>query len=105
MGIHWTGKQTTRDGRPFVNFDVWLRNLPQEQQDEYAAAAKRQHTYRQESIDRGDLQMLEDNSYVWKDEETMHRGKPQDPVWARYHDRWAEENAIVGKLQLKEINK
>lgn len=100
-----TGMQTTRDGRPFVNFDDWLKALPQEQQQEYYGAVARQHAYRQQAIDRGDLVILEDQSYRWRDEATMLRGKPQDPVWAQYHDRWAEENAIIGESQLKELTK
>jgi len=97
MGVRMSGRQTTRDGRPFVGFEQWLGSLPQDQQAEYRAAVARQHQHRQEAIDRGDLIKLEDQSYVWRDEETMTRGKPQDPVWAAYHDRWAEENAIVGQ--------
>ena len=103
MAIHQTGRQYTRDGRPFVDFYDWLYGLPKEQQQEYEQARQRQHAYRQDAIDRGDLIMLPDQSYVWKDQATMEKGKPTDEIWAKYHDRWAEENAIVSENIIKEI--
>ena len=103
MPIHQSWKQYTSDGRPFVSFSTWLDSLSPEQQQEYEQAKQRQHTYRQEAIDRGDLTLLPDQTYVWKDQSTMEKGKPVDPVWARYHDRWAEENAIVTQCDNREI--
>jgi hypothetical protein len=103
MPIHQTGRQYTRDGRPFCSFDSWLKSLPIQQQQEYEQARQRQHAYRQDAIDRGDLILLLDQSYVWKDQKTMEKGKPQDEVWASYHARWSEENAIISESITKEI--
>jgi hypothetical protein len=103
MPIHQTGRQCTRDGRPFEDFYAWLYRLPKEQQQEYEQARQRQHAHRQDAIDRGDLIMLPDQSYVWKDQATMQKGKPQDEIWSKYHDRWAEENAIVSENIIEEI--
>lgn len=103
MPLRFNSTQYTRDGRPFVKFFDWLETLTPEEQQEYYAAMKRQHAYRQDAIDRGDLTLLPDQSYVWKDAEALARGKPIDPVWAKYHDRWVEENAIVGKTIIEEI--
>lgn len=102
MPVKQIWKQTTRDGRPFITFLTWLDRLPAEQQEEYAAAKGRQQAYRQQAIDKGDMEIGPDGVYIWKDQETANRGKPQDPIWAKYHDRWAEECAIVTEMITEE---
>lgn len=103
MPVHQTFRQYTQDGRPFIEFRTWLGSLPTEQQPAYEQALSRQQAHRQDAIDQGLLTLLPDQSYVWKDLDTMKKGKLQDEIWSQFHDRWAKENAIVSQDSTQEI--
>lgn len=95
---------TTSDGRPFITIHEWVNTLTEEEETEYFLAESRQHAYRQEKIDDGSLTIGEySNSYIWKDSKTAELGKPNDPVWEAYNNRYIIENKIVSVTKQREI--
>jgi hypothetical protein len=102
---------TTSDGRPVIVLDEWVKTLPANEQTEFYAAEKRQHKYRQDKIDDGSLIIKVNiadgihlaSSYVWRDEEAEAIGKPGDPIWEAYNDRYIFENKIVSTIEQRVI--
>jgi len=92
------------EGKKFIQFEDWVKTLSSAEQTDFYASKQRQEAYRQEAIDRGD--MIRDFSsvdpknpasqplYVWKDEETARKGKPFDPTWKEYWNRYLAETGI-----------
>jgi len=92
------------EGQKFIRFEDWVSTLSADEQAEFRAAKQRQEDYRQASIDSGD--MIRDFSsvdpndptsqpvYVWRDEETARKGKPFDPIWKDYWNRYLAETGI-----------
>jgi hypothetical protein len=103
------------EGQTFIRFEDWVLTLSATEQAEFQASKQRQEAYRQEAIDRGD--MIRDFSgvdptdptsqpvYVWRDEETARKGKPFDPIWKNFWNRYLEETGIefdIIETELKE---
>jgi len=76
-----------------IQFHNWIATLTQTEQDEFSLAEKRQKQFRQEVIDQGNLQVINDG-YVWKDQAALAVNKPQDPTWAIYWGRWINETGV-----------
>jgi hypothetical protein len=70
----------------------WLSSLSIEEQEEYKSANIRQKSYRQQIIDEGKMSIGEQKEYIWPDYKTMKKGKPEDPIWRQYFDRFLAEN-------------
>ena len=102
MSIEHKFTFTTSDGRDLLDQDVWIASLSGDEQREFAEAVKRQKAYRQVVIDRGDLIIGHDDfggeTYIWSSPEAAEQGKPYDPTWAIYFDRWISENNIIFRI-------
>jgi len=94
MPIRQIWQSTTENGQPPRPFEDWLSSLSDVEQATYQAAKQRQHAYRQQAIDRGDMIIDNAGAYIWRDPETAKHGKPQDDVWAKYHARYHFECGI-----------
>lgn len=70
----------------------WISTLSPAEQDEYILARTRQQSYRQQAIDAGKMFIKDDDKYVWSDYNAMKIGKPEDPIWRKYFDRYLAEN-------------
>jgi hypothetical protein len=111
MAIKHSFNYSTSDGRPFILLWDWVKTLSAEEQAEYYAAEKRQHKHRQDKIDDGSLIIkiniadgfYNPDSYVWRDDEAEAIGKPNDPTWEAYNNRYIIENKIVSVIERKEI--
>lgn len=102
MSIEHKFTFTTSDGRDLLDQDVWIASLSGDEQHEFAEAVKRQKAYRQVVIDRGDLIIGHDDfggeTHIWSSPEAAEQGKPYDPTWAIYFDRWISENNIIFRI-------
>jgi hypothetical protein len=72
----------------------WISSLSVEEQEEYRLASIRQESHRQQIIDEGKMSIGEKKEYIWPDYKTMKTGKPEDPIWRLYFDRFLSENNI-----------
>lgn len=95
----------TADGQPAITLLDWIATLPNYQQEEFFDARSRQLEYRQQCVDSGLL--VVDTSgpvhdYIWRDEEAAKNGKPADPVWLAYFERYLTENNL--KFSIIESN-
>ena len=96
MSVKQKFLQETVDGRPYVSFHKWQQTLSESELNEFKQAQARQFAYRDEAIACGDMYIDPvDGSYVWKDEETAHRGKITDDTWYEYFERWRRECGIA----------
>lgn len=89
------------DGVIPIQFHPWIATLTQAEQDEFAQALSRQHAYRQQAIDAG-LLTLGVDGYEWKDKATLDNGKPTDPVWQIYWQRWINTTGVQFKVNIVE---
>jgi len=82
------------------NFTTWIKQLPDEEQQEFAAARERLLQYHQEHIDCGDLEIdSTTNTQIWKNQETFSNAQQNvDPVFFSYFQRWKIENNITDKI-------
>jgi hypothetical protein len=84
---------TWPDGRTPIDLYQWLTTLPAEEQEEFRLADIRQKEFRKQVVDQGNMQITNDG-YVWKDKNSLNIGKPTDPIWAIYWDRWINETGV-----------
>ena len=72
--------------------------LSMDEQSEFAAAEVRQKAYCQVFIDSGVLTIGRDQfggeNHIWSSPEAAEQGKPYDPTWVVYFNRWLSENNI-----------
>jgi len=76
----------------------WITTLSKEEQDEFRLADIRQKEFRKLIIDQENLKLTNDG-YVWKDKV----GKPSDPTWLIYWNRWRIENGVQFTMENTEI--
>ena len=93
---------TWPEGSTPIQFHTWIATLSQSEQDEFAQAFIRQRAYRQQAIDSG-LMSLRFNGYEWKDKATLDRGKPTDPVWQAYWQRWIDTTGVQFIVNIVEV--
>ena len=93
---------TWPDGTTPIDFHAWVATLSKEEQDEFAQSLARQLAFRQQSIDDGLLALVPEVGYKWKDKDTMNIGKPTDPTWHRYWNRWQDETGVIFKIEIIE---
>ena len=84
-----------------ISFIEWIESLPNDEKQECLDGMARQHSMRQQAIDRGDM-VITDNGYIWKDEETAKRGKGIDEVWEKYWRRWQKETQATFSMTYEE---
>ena len=100
---------TWPEGTTPILFQDWISTLPQAEQDEYALANARQLAFRQQVIDEGVLELSPINSegtdigYTWIDQEAADIGKPTDPTWYVYWNRWINETGVQVTVDVSEI--
>ena len=80
-------------GAPQIKLYPWIATLSQEEQDEFRLADIRQKEFRKIVIDQENLKVTNDG-YVWKDTDTLNTGKPTDPTWQIYFNRWINETGV-----------
>jgi hypothetical protein len=74
-----------------ISMDDWIATLPNDQQEEFYQARKRQLARRQKAIDNGHLIVVEDG-YAWTDQETFKKkSHGVDRIWYSYFHRWLIE--------------
>ena len=93
---------TWPDGTTPIEFYAWVTTLSKEEQDEFAHALTRQFAFRQQSIDEGLLVLVPEVGYKWKDKTTLDIGKPTDPTWQRYWQRWQAETGVIFSVEMIE---
>lgn len=100
---------TWPEGTTPIVFQDWIGTLPQAEQDEYALANARQLAFRQQVIDGGVLALSPFNSegtdigYTWINQEAADIGKPTDPTWYVYWNRWINETGVQVTVDVSEI--
>jgi hypothetical protein len=98
MAVKHDFQYAVPEGKTFISLYDWVHTLTVAEQQEYADANERQLGFRQAAIESGDLILDESDpinpSYVWKDEATAARGKPTDPIWKTYWERYIRETGI-----------
>jgi hypothetical protein len=82
------------EGAMQLQVDQWVATLSQAEQDEFAQAWTRQRAFRQKVIDDGSLTLVSEG-YEWKDKTTLDNGKPNDPTWLIYWNRWIKETGVI----------
>jgi hypothetical protein len=100
---------TPPPGKEFIDINIWARDLPDLERQEWLAAVDRQLGIRQKAIDQAALKVDDSNpklhSYVWDEEAIKHKPpmeyKPYDEVWIKYWNRYLEETGT--KFEVKEI--
>ena len=93
---------TWPEGTSPLGMVPWLETLPQSEQDEFRLADIRQKEFRKTVVDQGNLTVTKDG-YVWKDEDAMNTGKPTDPTWLIYWNRWQAETGVQFTIEKIEI--
>ena len=84
-----------------IMFHVWINTLSKEEQDEFRLADVRQKEFRKLVVDQGNLQVTNDG-YVWKNKDALDTGKPTDPTWQRYWQRWINETGVTFVIEQTE---
>jgi hypothetical protein len=102
MAIEWEFVQYTTDGSKFISLDQWAATLTEDEQEEFRQADKRQKEYRAIVVEQGNL-VVENNSYIWRDELAEQISKPYDPTWLDYWNRWQVETTSTCRINRKEI--
>ena len=74
--------------------------MSKEEQDEFRLADIRQKEFRKQVVDQGNLQVT-NGGYVWKDKDALNIGKPTDPTWQIYWQRWINETGV--QFTIKQI--
>ena len=92
---------TWPDGTVPIMFYDWVNTLSKEEQDEFRLGDIRQKEFRKIVVEQGNMQITNDG-YVWKDKDTMNIGKPTDPTWHRYWNRWQDETGVIFKIEIIE---
>ena len=95
MAILQQFEYTWPDGTTPITFTNWIATLTQAEKDEFAPALARQDAIRQQWIDNGLLELVDRVGYRWKDQDTFNIGKPVDPTWLTYWNRWQEETGVI----------
>lgn len=88
------------NGTTPIMFHDWVTTLSKDEQDEFQLANIRQLEFRKQVVDQGNLQVTNDG-YVWKDKDALNTGKPTDPIWQIYWNRWLSETGVI--FTIKEI--
>ena len=91
---------TWPDGTIPIMFHNWINTLSKEEQDEFRLADIRQKEFRKQVVDQGNLQVT-NGGYVWKDKDALNIGKPTDPTWQIYWQRWINETGV--QFTIKQI--
>lgn len=73
-----------------VTFAAWLRKLNSREKDEFASARLRQTEFRQQAINQGRM-TVEQDTYVWRDEQAAIENKRTDETWYLYFSRYLKE--------------
>jgi hypothetical protein len=103
-----------KDGRTtFPSLHEWVQTLTEEEQQKFHRAAKRQQAHTDTAVKRGDLAVelaphgwhlpgQTSPKFIWKDEETAHRGKGHDQIWLKFWNRYISENNLSFKIVSEE---
>jgi hypothetical protein len=82
-------------GTPSTLDDWVLNTLPEEDQIRFNLARKAMDEGIQRAIDEGRLVAINEEGYIWKDDEALEINKYEDPIWKEYYDRWLSETGIT----------
>ena len=85
-----------------IEFYDWIATLTQEEQDEFRLADIRQKEFRKLVVDQGNL-TVNNNGYVWKDNDALNTGKPTDPTWQMYWNQWIAKTGVQFTIEQIEI--
>ena len=85
------------EGKTHIDLQEWVKTLPQNEQDEFFEAEKRQHKYRNDVLADGSMLSIDSEGYIWKDADARKKEKPKDEIWVIYFERYISENNIVFK--------
>jgi len=83
-----------------ITLDEWVTTLSQEEQEKFQRAQIRQRKFRQDAIDKGTMiiskgdENTNEESYIWKDEETARVNKKTDGTWLFFWNRYIAENNL-----------
>jgi hypothetical protein len=88
-------------GAEQIQLYPWIATLTQAEQDEFRQADIRQKEFRKVVVDQGNMQITNDG-YVWKDKDSLNTGKPADPTWMIYWDRWIRETGVQFTIEQTE---
>ena len=88
-------------GAKQIQLYPWIETLTQEEQDEFRQADIRQKEFRKQVVDQGNMQITNDG-YVWKDKNSLNTGKPADPTWMIYWNRWIHETGVQFTIEQTE---
>ena len=92
---------TWPEGTTPIHLAPWVATLTQAEQDEFIQAQERQKAFRQKLIDEELLELV-DEGYQWKDKTTLDIGKPTDPIWLIYWNRWIRETGVIFSIEVIE---
>jgi hypothetical protein len=90
-------KYTAAEGTDVINFDDWVKTLPENEQAEFSDA-HRSHAWavaRRTSSGALKVEFTPEMTYVWDSAESADAGLGDNPVWEKYHNRYLEENNIT----------
>jgi hypothetical protein len=73
-----------------VTFDTWVQSLTEDEKLEFLLSKQRQIEYRKQAINQ-DRMIVENGTYVWRDEMSARKNKPTDEIWYRYFKRYLNE--------------
>ena len=89
---------SSNNNEKIVTMDEWVALLSTEEQEKFQRAWDRQRKFRQDAIDKGDMIIDKTNtneeSYIWKDEETARANKKNDGTWVTFWNRYLAENNL-----------
>ena len=102
MGVISKFVYTWPEGTTPIQFPSWIKTLAPAEQDEFAQAQSRQLAFRQQLIDDGLLTLVPEVGYEWKDKTTLDIGKPTDPTWQIYWDKWIKETGVIFSIEIIE---
>lgn len=102
MAVIQKFEYTWPEGTTPIWIDEWIKTLPQEQQDEYAAGQANGEILKQQAIDAGLMTVADDGSYVWRDQEAFNINKQNDLVWQRYWQQWQDETGVKFRSYLEQ---
>ncbi len=91
---------TAAEGAEVVNFEDWVKTLPESEQGAIANA-HRAHARAVTLKTASGALKVEYNpemTYVWESAEAADAGLGENPLWEKYHNRYLAENNI--KLEI-----
>jgi hypothetical protein len=91
---------TASEGAEVVNFEDWVKTLPESDQVAVANAG-RAHTRAVAAKTASGALTVEytpEMTYVWESAEAADAGLAENPLWEKYHNRYLAENNI--KLEI-----